>query len=114
MGTICAKWLEAVCSTLIKSAELSAGWGLIAADFLTPKYDITFSAQADGRGMAPITLLTACSSGSSICRISRGAEFHLSQVELSWPSRSIKAVPTIWRNIEPRWLPPPECACPRC
>ncbi|WP_212635146.1 hypothetical protein [Aliiruegeria lutimaris] len=26
---------------------LSAGWGLIAADFLTPKYDITFSAQAD-------------------------------------------------------------------
>lgn len=27
---------------------LSAGWGLIAADFLTPKYDITFSAQADG------------------------------------------------------------------
>ena len=27
---------------------LTAGWGLIAADFLTPKYDITFSAQADG------------------------------------------------------------------
>ena len=26
---------------------LSAGWGLISADFLTPKYDITFSAQAD-------------------------------------------------------------------
>ncbi|MGM0632696.1 MAG: hypothetical protein ACQETO_05920 [Pseudomonadota bacterium] len=26
---------------------LSAGWGLIAADFLTPRYDITFSAQAD-------------------------------------------------------------------
>lgn len=26
---------------------LSAGWGLIAADFLTPNYDITFSAQAD-------------------------------------------------------------------
>lgn len=26
---------------------LSAGWGLIAADFLTPSYDITFSAQAD-------------------------------------------------------------------
>ncbi len=26
---------------------LSAGWGLIAADFLTPTYDITFSAQAD-------------------------------------------------------------------
>jgi len=25
---------------------LSAGWGLIAADFLTPKYDITFSTQA--------------------------------------------------------------------
>lgn len=27
---------------------LSAGWGLITADFLTPKYDITFSSQADG------------------------------------------------------------------
>ena len=27
---------------------LSAGWGLITADFLTPRYDITFSAQADG------------------------------------------------------------------
>lgn len=26
---------------------LSAGWGLIAAGFLTPKYDITFSAKAD-------------------------------------------------------------------
>jgi hypothetical protein len=26
---------------------LSAGWGLIRADFLTPSYDITFSAQAD-------------------------------------------------------------------
>ena len=26
---------------------LSAGWGLIRADFLTPYYDITFSAQAD-------------------------------------------------------------------
>ncbi len=26
---------------------LSAGWGLIGADFLTPKYDITFSAQAN-------------------------------------------------------------------
>lgn len=26
---------------------LSAGWGLISADFLTPKYDITFSSQAD-------------------------------------------------------------------
>ena len=26
---------------------LSAGWGLIAADFLTPSYDITFSASAD-------------------------------------------------------------------
>jgi hypothetical protein len=26
---------------------LSAGWGLIAASFLTPLYDITFSAQAD-------------------------------------------------------------------
>ncbi len=26
---------------------LSAGWGLIRADFLTPKYDITFSANAD-------------------------------------------------------------------
>lgn len=26
---------------------LSAGWGLIRADFLTPAYDITFSAQAD-------------------------------------------------------------------
>ncbi len=26
---------------------LSAGWGLIRADFLTPTYDITFSAQAD-------------------------------------------------------------------
>lgn len=26
---------------------LSAGWGLIAATFLTPMYDITFSAQAD-------------------------------------------------------------------
>ncbi len=26
---------------------LSAGWGLSAADFLTPKYDITFSTQAD-------------------------------------------------------------------
>lgn len=26
---------------------LSAGWGLIRADFLTPVYDITFSAQAD-------------------------------------------------------------------
>ncbi len=26
---------------------LSAGWGLIRADFLTPKYDITFSAGAD-------------------------------------------------------------------
>jgi len=26
---------------------LSAGWGLIQADFLTPKYDITFSASAD-------------------------------------------------------------------
>jgi len=26
---------------------LSAGWGLISADFLTPKYDITFSASAD-------------------------------------------------------------------
>ncbi|WP_082802159.1 hypothetical protein [Falsihalocynthiibacter arcticus] len=25
---------------------LSAGWGLLAADFLTPAYDITFSAQA--------------------------------------------------------------------
>jgi hypothetical protein len=27
---------------------LSAGWGLIAADFLTPYYDITFSQAADG------------------------------------------------------------------
>ena len=27
---------------------LSAGWGLIAADFLTPTYDITFSPSADG------------------------------------------------------------------
>lgn len=26
---------------------LSAGWGLISADFLTPAYDITFSASAD-------------------------------------------------------------------
>lgn len=26
---------------------LSAGWGLIAADFLTPNYDITFSTSAD-------------------------------------------------------------------
>jgi hypothetical protein len=26
---------------------LSAGWGLIAASFLTPSYDITFTAQAD-------------------------------------------------------------------
>lgn len=26
---------------------LSAGWGLIRGDFLTPNYDITFSAQAD-------------------------------------------------------------------
>lgn len=26
---------------------LSAGWGLIRSDFLTPAYDITFSAQAD-------------------------------------------------------------------
>ncbi|MDH3472477.1 MAG: hypothetical protein OEM59_02195 [Rhodospirillales bacterium] len=26
---------------------LSAGWGLIRSDFLTPKYDITFSASAD-------------------------------------------------------------------
>ena len=26
---------------------LSAGWGLIKADFLTPRYDITFSPQAD-------------------------------------------------------------------
>jgi len=26
---------------------LSAGWGLIRADFLTPKYDITFSASAE-------------------------------------------------------------------
>ncbi len=26
---------------------LSAGWGLIRADFLTPKYDITFSTSAD-------------------------------------------------------------------
>ena len=26
---------------------LSAGWGLISADFLTPKYDITFLARAD-------------------------------------------------------------------
>ena len=26
---------------------LSAGWGIIRADFLTPKYDITFSASAD-------------------------------------------------------------------
>ena len=26
---------------------LSAGWGLISADFLTPNYDITFSASAD-------------------------------------------------------------------
>lgn len=26
---------------------LSAGWGLVSADFLTPKYDITFSPQAD-------------------------------------------------------------------
>lgn len=26
---------------------LSAGWGLISADFLTPSYDITFSASAD-------------------------------------------------------------------
>ena len=26
---------------------LSAGWGLLSSDFLTPKYDITFSAQAD-------------------------------------------------------------------
>jgi hypothetical protein len=27
---------------------LSAGWGLIAADFLTPYYDITFSQSAEG------------------------------------------------------------------
>jgi hypothetical protein len=26
---------------------LSAGWGLVSASFLTPKYDITFSTQAD-------------------------------------------------------------------
>ncbi|MFY1712904.1 hypothetical protein J3366_15565 [Tritonibacter mobilis] len=26
---------------------LSAGWGLLSANFLTPKYDITFNAQAD-------------------------------------------------------------------
>ena len=26
---------------------LSAGWGLLAADFLTPRYDITFSSQAE-------------------------------------------------------------------
>jgi hypothetical protein len=26
---------------------LSAGWGLIRSDFLTPNYDITFSSQAD-------------------------------------------------------------------
>ena len=27
---------------------LSAGWGLIRADFLTPQYDITFSSRAEG------------------------------------------------------------------
>jgi hypothetical protein len=27
---------------------LSAGWGMLAADFLTPMYDITFSASAEG------------------------------------------------------------------
>ena len=27
---------------------LSAGWGLIRADFLTPNYDITFSSEAGG------------------------------------------------------------------
>ena len=31
---------------------LSAGWGLISADFLTPAYDITFSAAADAHSMA--------------------------------------------------------------
>lgn len=30
-----------------KVSILSAGWGLLSADFLTPKYDITFSARAD-------------------------------------------------------------------
>jgi hypothetical protein len=33
---------------LSKLYILSAGWGLIAADFLTPYYDITFSLSADG------------------------------------------------------------------
>jgi len=27
---------------------LSAGWGLVRADYMLPKYDITFSSQADG------------------------------------------------------------------
>jgi hypothetical protein len=30
-----------------KDFILSAGWGLIRSDFLTPNYDITFSSQAD-------------------------------------------------------------------
>lgn len=32
---------------------LSAGWGLIRADFLTPNYDITFSAQAESYKQRP-------------------------------------------------------------
>ncbi|MDE0147755.1 MAG: hypothetical protein OXM58_05240 [Rhodospirillaceae bacterium] len=37
----------AECYGLDRLYILSAGWGLLAAEFLTPNYDITFSAQAD-------------------------------------------------------------------
>jgi hypothetical protein len=48
--------MRAECSATYRLADrfglsklyiLSAGWGLIAADFLTPYYDITFSQSAD-------------------------------------------------------------------
>jgi len=46
---------------------LSAGWGLIRADFLTPKYDITFSASAHRYRRRSI-LDPFSSVGKTICR----------------------------------------------
>ena len=45
---------------------LSAGWGLIAADFLTPKYDITFS---KARGVDAYKRRSRCDPGYRDCRM---------------------------------------------
>ena len=48
---------------------LSAGWGLIRGDFLTPRYDITFSGAADGYKRR-----TKADQYADYCQLTDGAE----------------------------------------